>query len=390
VGIDLFHYLDILIGFAMVMLITSSMVTVITQWFLDGRLHRSRILEGGLSRLITEASPRLAIHAEQIARQVLLHPLVADLDRNGNPKAGSVVRREELILILLELAESASELDDPARTALREAITEEQGSSPHELLRTIQKRVMELEIRFPTAARYLWQTQAIVETLGGQFVSGLMTWFDQANDRLTQAFTAKARQVTLWTSLAVALLLPMDSIELLRRLSVDDQLKNSLIARAQQMVEKAKSAEASGDFENDLKTLQDLKGQLDQPNLSILPATWWKEKVMSQFPGESKLSFDAPKTLRSLAGVLLSVALMSLGAPFWFDMLKNLLKLRPAVAAKEEQERQDRASNIPPIVSENAPIATVARIQSAPLPPGGPEAGVFGSTTVAPAEGTQG
>src|SRR5262249_24920184 len=147
---------------------------------------------------------------------------------------------------LLELAESTSFLDDEARTALREVMGGEESDSPGELLKKIQKRAMELETQFPTAARYLWQTQAIVETAGGQFVAGLMTWFDPTNDRLTQVFTCKARQVTLWTALAIAFMLPVDSVELLRRLSVDDQLKNSLITRAQQTVEKAKPAEASG------------------------------------------------------------------------------------------------------------------------------------------------
>jgi hypothetical protein len=44
----------------------------------------------------------------------------------------------------------------------------------------------------------------------------------------------------------------------------------------------------------------------------------------------------------NLAGVIVSWALLSLGAPFWYDMLKNLLKLRPAPAIAEEKQRRDR------------------------------------------------
>jgi hypothetical protein len=46
----------------------------------------------------------------------------------------------------------------------------------------------------------------------------------------------------------------------------------------------------------------------------------------------------------AFVGVLLSWALLSLGAPFWYDALKNLLKLRPAPAAAEEEQRKDRAT----------------------------------------------
>jgi hypothetical protein len=37
--------------------------------------------------------------------------------------------------------------------------------------------------------------------------------------------------------------------------------------------------------------------------------------------------------------------LLSLGAPFWYDTLKDLLKLRPALAGKEEQQRADRQAD---------------------------------------------
>jgi hypothetical protein len=45
---------------------------------------------------------------------------------------------------------------------------------------------------------------------------------------------------------------------------------------------------------------------------------------------------------RSMIGVVLSWVLLSLGAPFWYDTLKDLLKLRPAIASKEEAQRNDR------------------------------------------------
>jgi hypothetical protein len=44
-------------------------------------------------------------------------------------------------------------------------------------------------------------------------------------------------------------------------------------------------------------------------------------------------------------GILLSWLLLSLGAPFWYDALKNLLKLRPSAAALEERNRAERAAN---------------------------------------------
>ena len=59
---------------------------------------------------------------------------------------------------------------------------------------------------------------------------------------------------------------------------------------------------------------------------------------------EKSLDLSAILFQQSMLGVIVSWALLSLGAPFWYDMLKNLLKLRPALAIAEEAQRKDRAA----------------------------------------------
>ena len=59
---------------------------------------------------------------------------------------------------------------------------------------------------------------------------------------------------------------------------------------------------------------------------------------------EGSLDLGAILFQRSMLGVIVSWALLSLGAPFWYDMLKNLLKLRPAPAIAEEAQRKDRTA----------------------------------------------
>jgi hypothetical protein len=44
--------------------------------------------------------------------------------------------------------------------------------------------------------------------------------------------------------------------------------------------------------------------------------------------------------LRHLLGVLITAGLLALGAPFWFNLLKNLMNLRPAVASLVEKRPQ--------------------------------------------------
>jgi hypothetical protein len=45
---------------------------------------------------------------------------------------------------------------------------------------------------------------------------------------------------------------------------------------------------------------------------------------------------------RKWPGMLIAVLLLSLGAPFWYNALKDLLKLRSAIAGKDDAQRKER------------------------------------------------
>jgi hypothetical protein len=61
----------------------------------------------------------------------------------------------------------------------------------------------------------------------------------------------------------------------------------------------------------------------------------------------SWIAFDTDLLSNSWRGVLLTWILLSLGAPFWYDALKDLLKLRSSLAKQEEDARKDRLSTTP-------------------------------------------
>lgn len=58
-------------------------------------------------------------------------------------------------------------------------------------------------------------------------------------------------------------------------------------------------------------------------------------------------------------GLLLSWVLVSLGAPFWYDVLKNALKFRSVIAQKENDDRQERQQTSTPVVPVRAVTAPV-------------------------------
>ncbi|HEX8261399.1 MAG TPA: hypothetical protein VF547_00840, partial [Allosphingosinicella sp.] len=113
---------------------------------------------------------------------------------------------------------------------------------------------------------------------------------------------------------------------------------------------------------------------IEQVGVVALPRDWkqWSEAWWE--PAEHEGGFR----WALLFGILLSAALLSLGAPFWYSVLANLLKLRSALARKDEVQREER---------QTTQAAATATTTGAPavaggLPPNlaGGEAGDLGAT----------
>jgi hypothetical protein len=161
-------------------------------------------------------------------------------------------------------------------------------------------------------------------------------------DRVSQHFAFYMRILTVVFAAVLAVALPIDSVLLYKTLSTDVKLRNGVLTNIP-AIEKAadqlrKTENVDGDVESSLKDIntaalisvaQTLNGPLRQ------------DKQKAKWPGK-----------------LVTIALLSLGAPFWFNQLKNLSNLRSTVAAKEQEER--KAAEAAPATSEPARQAIAA------------------------------
>ncbi|MBT9487343.1 MAG: CHAP domain-containing protein [Rubrivivax sp.] len=85
--------------------------------------------------------------------------------------------------------------------------------------------------------------------------------------------------------------------------------------------------------------------------------------------GTMVLQFEPWSLLPWLAGVLLSTIFVSLGAPFWFDLLSKLVRVRNAGAVREAQQGALKGIGTLPLPPAATPSAVAP---SAPRPQGGP------------------
>jgi len=101
-------------------------------------------------------------------------------------------------------------------------------------------------------------------------------------------------------------------------------------------------------------------GDLMNANLVEIPSNvddwarkWWgsdgtQAATAPSGPGAAARANPEHMLISKIIGVLISAALISLGAPFWYELLKNLIRLRSLVATKDEGERKERQTTQAP------------------------------------------
>ncbi len=245
-------------------------------------------------------------------------------------------------------------------------------------------------------------------------------WFNSAQDRAQQWFTMHARVVTVIGAILASFVLQLDTVQLVRLLSANPDLRAKLVARADALERQAqaepmvkpdehrlvldkvlkdhpgwsapdnldhipedeniaqiiagmrfslRSNEHADDivqaYEQAMQTLKfngslgDIKGVLKDYNastLELMPSPYpiapnpdWSSHKWSSLPflpwiqakGEADKRIYWSWPPHHLVGIVLSAALLSLGAPFWFKLLNQLSSLRPALAdAIDDQPKQ--------------------------------------------------
>ncbi|MFN3324240.1 MAG: hypothetical protein ACK5AZ_12140 [Bryobacteraceae bacterium] len=316
----MFKSLDIFVGLALIMLVMSMAVTLLTQALTGVLRSRARQLRQGLIDMLLQVdAAAFRPHAGEIATAVLSHPLVCGF----RGSMGSVVHREELIRLLLELStgNSPQPLGEKARTALQAVLQRKGVPDPAAALANIDGLAMRLETVHPNWGASARQSAAILEEAAGDFVAKIFCWFDQTIDRVTQRFTSEVRVLTFLAALVFAFAIQLDTFGIVNRLSIDDAVRAELVSAAVREVQPAQSLEEL------TPQRQELIRNLSARQILGVPRSLeeWRGHLATRFPG-----------------ILVSAILLSLGAPFWFSTLKNLLRLRSVLASRDDEQRSER------------------------------------------------
>lgn len=163
-----------------------------------------------------------------------------------------------------------------------------------------------------------------------QFLAKINSRFDSIIDRVSERFTFNARILAFLSATLVAVALQLDTVALVNRLAMDESTRSAIVQAAAEVRSK----------ENN-KPAENLSGQ----SAATVPESEYVRSLYRALANEGILVVpkmdewsDSWKNVNP-AGVLLSILLLSLGAPFWYGALGKLLQLRSLLARKDDVER---------------------------------------------------
>jgi len=336
--------LDILIGTVTVLLIFSMAVTVITQAITAILNRKGKHLRDGITTLLRQLGVTDTNAAKTIAEKILKHPMIS-----VDGKLGSVIHREEFMKLLLDLGsgQGAATLKEDSKKLLVEALQRGGIADPAEALKNIHDMAQQLEASNPGIANHLRDGLAVLHGAPGEFVGRLHSWFDQSIDRVSERFTQYTHGVVVVVSILVVLFVQLDTIAVVQRLSIDDQFRATLVESASRdFSAKATNSGANAGNQTQPANANDPKNEnppnvdskdyydlLNKAGIVTVPSAsnWWSQL----------------KNGRKVPGMIISVLLLSLGAPFWYKALAQLLQLRSAIAGKDDAQREQRQGTTP-------------------------------------------
>jgi hypothetical protein len=343
--------LDVAIGLFLMYLLFSLVCTAATELLSALFQIRAGMLRDKIKEMLGSAS------AGRLYEQLFIKP-----DKR-NP---SYVKAQDFSLALLEvLSPSAPGSPPRAFLTLRSSVAGEYADAEAKLAGLASARTpAEERLKRDAQARLrsIKAILALVDDSGrdmAKLKESIEHWFDSTMERLTGAYKRNAQVAIFVLGSLIVVGLNADTIAICRKLWTDTALRAALVSAATQVVQPpagdslAKTAQtpvaeslasAAGRSAGDslakgapVPTLTQLRKELEGIEL---PMGWQFERKPA--PGQTKPPYRGWSFwLLKVAGWIITALAISLGAPFWFDLLGRLVQVRSALKPRTAAETRN-------------------------------------------------
>lgn len=311
--------LDVAIGVIFVYLLLSLICSAANEVIEAALKARAKYLFDGIKNLLSqEADTNETVKTDgenNFVKKLYEHPLVFSLFQgnfNGRVRnLPSYIPAQNFAKALISVIKETSPAD------IQQAIQ----AVPNERLKK------SLEALLSDAGNDLNKAQASIET-----------WYNNSMDRVAGWYKRRVQAILFFLGLGVVIFLNADSISIINALTHDQPLRNSLVVASG---EYAKVAAGN----NNSNAHTEFKNRVDEIKKLGLPIGW--NRVANECSIAALDKCDPKENssqiyilMWAVFGWLMTATAISLGAPFWFDLLNKFMVVRSTVKPKEKSPEE--------------------------------------------------
>jgi hypothetical protein len=312
--------LETVISLAFIYFLLAIFISGFNEWLSAKRGRRGKFLRLGLTRLIPD---------DAVYRRLLHHPLVESLyrERVAKGKMPSYIPPSDFAVALMDVIVTRA----AKMTNKTEGQTTLTFPDLEAAVRTLQS------VGSPLSRALL----PILDRAQGDLTKaaeGIERWFNGGMDRVSGWYKEAAMSQLFLLSMAITVLGNVDTLYILQVLWRTPQLTAQIADAAARTVEKKESNPTADQARAELQKLeaQGLPIGFSCLGQASLEQTDWKA-VLDKCAANAKQQAAGNWALK-IIGWLITALAVSMGAPFWFDLLSRLINVRgsgpkPASAA---------------------------------------------------------
>jgi hypothetical protein len=166
----------------------------------------------------------------------------------------------------------------------------------------------------------------LVDAAGGdmnQVRANIEGWYNSAMDRVSGWYKRRSQLVTLVLCLFIVVVANIDTIAIGNALARNKALRDVLVSGAQDF-SKVGGTPTAGNAAQWLQT------KLENVSPLGMPIGW----------GQLNMRWDTPGVVQRLVGWVVTAIAVTLGAPFWFDVLNRFIVVRSTVKPHEKSPEE--------------------------------------------------
>lgn len=165
--------------------------------------------------------------------------------------------------------------------------------------------------------------------------------YDAAMDRASGWYKRKTQAITFAVATVLVLAANVDTLSLANSLSSNPEARARMVELAQRQVDAAARPDTPAANTNEQNTADPVKNTAEKAeqaaeNLARANADLTSAGIQLGWKEAPKC---AGEYLGKLFGLLISILAISLGAPFWFDMLSRVMQVRAAGASPRDKNK---------------------------------------------------